>query len=363
MSNIKQAVFILPAINGGGAERVVLNLYQALEQHCNYQCHIVSLTQESEFDITGFRVHFIEGLERISKKGFHRLSYRKNMSVLVDNYIQSKIGSNVLALSNMMFADKVMSESKLNVYHVIHSEYGHAVLSGKSFFKRIAAKRNIEKIYNTHPLIFISEGVKKSFVDNFNCSVKKSTIYNPINIREVHSLANEKRVEIGEEYIIHVGRFNRVKRHDRLLEEFSKVNSNVKLLLLGGGKLEAQIRSKIKSLQLENRVIVLGFQKNPYPYIKYSKGLILTSDSEGLPMVLLEAMALGIPIATTDCSNGIREAIGHDHPGLIAMDNIQSISTVIDSMLTNPEDYITPLKMDFNSSNAANKYASLDISK
>lgn len=360
MSNSGKAIFILPGIKGGGAERVVLNLYKALETYFGYQCHIISLKDEVEHNIDGFRVHFISELEGIKKNGIHRLTYRKKMARAIDRYIDENIGTDSLILSNMFFSDKVMSQSQHRVFHIIHSEYKKVFLDGKSIFRKYKMKLNIENIYKNKPLIFISKGVKDSFVNNFHSNVDKHVIYNPIDSDELHLLANEKIIPIEGSYIIHVGRFNRAKRHDRLLNAFAQTNTNTKLLLLGNGKLEERIKQQIINLNIQERVIIAGFKINPYPYFKASKGLVLTSDFEGLPMVLLEAQSLGIPILSTDCSAGIREAVGDEYPGLMPLNDLPAIAGYIEDMLVNPSHYMKVMTNDFEPKKIAYQYDQLN---
>lgn len=360
MLNNKKAIFILPAIKGGGAERVVLNLYKALEVHLGYECHIISLKRDIDHDIEGFTVHFIDELKKIKKSGLYRLTYRRKMANKIDQFIDDNIGADSLILSNMLLSDKIMSLSRHRVFHIIHSEYQKVFLEGKSFVKKIQNKHNIEKIYKNKPLIFISKGTMDSFTNSFNCNSDKYVIYNPIDIASIEKLANEQIIHIDGDYIIHIGRFNQVKRHDRLLEALSLTDTNIKLVLLGSGKLESKIKDQIARLGLQNRVNIIGFKSNPYPYLKASKGLILTSDHEGLPMVLLEAQAINIPVLTTNCSGGIIEAIGAEFDGLMPIDDVSSIAKYIDDMLINPNKYQKTIKDYFDSEKVAHNYHKLN---
>lgn len=362
MLNSGKVIFILPGIRGGGAERVVLNLYKALELYLGCQCHIIALKKEVEHNINGFRVHFIDELAKVKKNGMHRLTYRIKMALIIDQYIDDNIGSDSFILSNMISSDKVMSQSRHRVLHIMHSEYQKAFLEGKPLVRQFFIKRNIEKIYKNKPMSFVSQGARDSFVNNFNVIGNKYVIYNPIDNNEIMRLANEESEKIDHKYIVHVGRFNRAKRHDLLLNAFALTKTDSKLVLFGSGKLEKQIKQQIIDLNIQNRVIIAGFKSNPYPYLKASKGLVLTSDSEGLGMVLLEAQILGIPMLSTDCSAGVREVVGDDYAGLMPIDNPVAIASFIDDMLANPSKYIQPIKNDFEPKKIAMQYDQLKIS-
>ncbi|MEZ8585533.1 glycosyltransferase [Vibrio cyclitrophicus] len=353
---IKKMVFVISALRGGGAEKFVLNLYKAMEKYQGYECHIVAIEKAVEHDIDGYRVHFVSDFCNVSKKGLRRLWYKKSVAQSIDDYIKTGIGENVLILSNMLLADKIMSQSQLHVYHVIHSPYNDAFLRGKSFVKKLQIRRKISNWYKNHPLVFVSEHVKSSF----ECVVKnhKSScvIPNPVNV----DIDNKDVPKISGDYLVHVGRFNREKRHDRLIEIFNNVkDSKVKLLLIGDGKLKTSIKSDVEKKGLGDRVIFMGFKSNPYRYIKESKGLLLTSDFEGLSMVLLEAIYLKVPVLTTDCSKAIRSVVINNQTSLVPIDDIDLFSKKIDELLIEPDKFLSEENEIFHPRFVAQQYNKL----
>ncbi|HEY7774060.1 MAG TPA: glycosyltransferase, partial [Marinagarivorans sp.] len=99
----------------------------------------------------------------------------------------------------------------------------------------------------------------------------------------------------------------RQKRHDVLFDALSKVSKPIKLVCLCRNSRKAKkLAAKYDVL---DRVIFPGFKKNPYPWIKHAKGLVLSSDFEGFPTVLLEALALGVNVISSDCNFGPREIL------------------------------------------------------
>lgn len=361
---MKKLVFVLPGIAGGGAERVVLTLYRAMETYCSYECHIISLSRRVSHHIDpDLRIHFLEEVSRISKKGLKRLTYRGKAVRIIDDYIENAIGSDCIVLSNMMFSDKIMSLSRHHVYHLIHSSYTQSILGHRSFYERYFAKMNINNVYRNHPLIFVSQGAYESFCKSFRSEAEKHVIYNPINDHEIQAKAEAETPDLASDYIIHVGRFNRAKRHDRLIEAFSRVRSHTKLVLLGEGGLESSVRALAEKKGLTDRVIFHGFRKNPYPYIKNARALVLTSDFEGLPTTIIEAMYLGVPVVSTDCPNGPREIIPRSSPSLVPLDNLDLLSAAIENALINPEKYKLSLDRKFSSAFAAKQYDQLFTAK
>ncbi len=362
-TNNKKVVFVLPGIAGGGAEKVVLNLYKALELYHGYECHIISLSRNVAHAVNAeLRVHYLDEATRVGKHGFKRFTYRKLLARMVDEYIDRVVGKNCIVLSNMMFCDKIMSLSRQRVFHIIHSSYGQALLAGKPCYRQFFIKKNINHVYRNHPMIFVSQGALDGFCAHFRSGVDKTVICNPVNATEVRALAECEPAGLEGSYIVHVGRFNRQKRHDRLLQAFAKVRSNVKLVLLGDGRLETDIRALVVQLGLTGRLVFMGFRQNPYPLIKSAKALVLSSDVEGLPTVILEAICLGTAVVATDCPGGIREIIARDSPSLVPLDDIDALAAAIDDAVDHPEKYTSLLDEKFSSRFAADQYDRLFLS-
>lgn len=111
--------------------------------------------------------------------------------------------------------------------------------------------------------------------------------------------------------LITAGRLVEAKGHEYLIRSFSKVRKNkvCKLVVLGQGPLEGRLKSLVKDLHLNEEVLFPGFQKNPYAYFSESEIFVLSSLHEGFGKVLVEAMACGLPIISTDCRSGPREIL------------------------------------------------------
>jgi glycosyltransferase involved in cell wall biosynthesis len=360
MASPKKLVFLLRNIAGGGAEKVVLNLYKAMELYAGYECHIISLERVAGHAIDpDIRVHYLDDKNSMRKQGLQRYTYRNVIVKIIDDYIDEAIGKNCAVISNLMFCDKIMSLSRHRVFHLIHNSYTESLLGGKPFYRKFFLIRNYNKVYSRHPMVFCSQAALDSFCRSFTSDVAKHVIYNPVNEAEVRALADAEPAGLEYDYIVHVGRFNRQKRHDRLLKAFAKVRADVRLLLLGEGRLEADIRSLAEKLGIAGRVVFMGFRQNPYPVIKNAKALVLTSDFEGLPTVIIEAISLGVPVVATDCPSGIDEIIDRPSPVFVPLDDIDGIAAAIDDAVVHPEKYTRPLNPKFSSQFAARQYAAL----
>lgn len=172
--------------------------------------------------------------------------------------------------------------------------------------------------------VFQSQGAKKYFptVKNDNYRV----IMNPISF----SKKDYEQPQTRRKAIINVGRLHPQKNQKLLIDAFSKVASDFPEYLLeiyGEGPLEKDLKNQIRFLHLEDRAFLRGTSNNILDILNTSSLFVLTSDYEGLPNVLIEAMVLGVPCISTDCRpGGAREIIINEVNGLIVPCNdVQSL--------------------------------------
>ena len=110
----------------------------------------------------------------------------------------------------------------------------------------------------------------------------------------------------GSKVFVTIGRLSTEKNHRRLIDAFEKVHlsdPHVRLLIIGTGPLKAELESVIEQRGLSEVVCLAGEQANPYAYLARADCFVLSSDHEGQPMVILEALTLGLPVVTTDFSS------------------------------------------------------------
>ncbi len=347
MENKKTIVIVIPDLKGNGAERVMLSLATGLQQN-NCDVHIVIFKEKIELEYNGnINIHVFKRHYRWIPRSVRGLI----LSPILDKFIICHCGKPDLVLSNLLPIDRLFAYSKLNSYLVIHNTMS---LEAKFYARNF---KELKKIYTQKPVICVSKGVQSDFIKLFKPSKKVQTIHNPIDIKFIQRMAqNDNSINLND-YIIHVGKFTHQKRHDVLIKAYKKSNIKTPLVLIGQGYLENSIRALVQELNLEKKVIFLGFQSNPYPLIKNAKLMLLSSDFEGLGMVILEALALNTAVISTNCPSGPSEILPNQN--LCPVENIGKLAQLIEQATNNPLAFIQPLDEKFHLSFAAKKYIDL----
>lgn len=159
---------------------------------------------------------------------------------------------------------------------------------------------------------------KNDLVNNFNVAEEKvKVIYNLIDLDNIEILKRQKLEQEHEHIfrnpvILNIGSLTPQKAQAQLIEAFKLVkvhHPEYKLVIIGSGKLEKDLRKVIAENNLIDEVYLLGNVSNPFKYLNASDMFVLNSDFEGFPNVLLEALAVGIPVISKNCLSGPREML------------------------------------------------------
>ena len=163
-------------------------------------------------------------------------------------------------------------------------------------------------------LICQTELMKDQFMKNLPFISKKrniKTIPNPINIEK--TLQTNTDLIFNEDYIVAAGRLIEEKGFDILIDAFNLLQndcSNLKLVILGEGPLRSHLETKIRNLNLADKVLLPGRVSNVLAYFNLAKVCVVSSRVEGFPNVLLEMMSQNTNVVSTKCAGGIDELEG-----------------------------------------------------
>ncbi|KTA75993.1 glycosyltransferase [Aeromonas salmonicida] len=349
---MKKYLFIVEDLYGGGAEKVLLNT--------------ASLLKDAGAEVTLYTLR--EKIDHTLPENIHPINLRivTKLTKAISNVAVEKIqASLVLKKIKEISPDVIISCScdkitrhlpeTLNIYYWIHGNItGFAKDNAKGYEK-------FKRFYNGKKLICVSRGIEDDILHNVKATLKScQVIYNPFDIEKIQALADEPLSKPFEKYFIHVGTFEERKRHDRLLQAYQLSGVDTPLILMGKGELRPKIEAMVEEMNLVSKVKIIDFQKNPYPYIKAAQALILTSDAEGLPTVLIEALICHTPVISVDCPSGPAEILtGSLFAYLCPLNNFQALSTAISSIDKIPPLINNTLYESFSSSQTIKKFLTL----
>ena len=173
-------------------------------------------------------------------------------------------------------------------------------------------------------IICVSKGVADDISKIIGDLPSIKVIYNPVTDDSILKLVTEPITDFniskeGLPIIIAVGRLTKAKDYSTMLKAVSIVLKDmpVRLLIVGDGEEREKIENFIKENGISDSVHLLGFQKNPLKYMAKADIFVLSSVIEGFPNVLVEAMACGVPVISTDCQSGPSEIIENGKNGLL----------------------------------------------
>ncbi|MFA0560648.1 glycosyltransferase [Vibrio breoganii] len=323
---MKKVCFIIDSLRFGGAQKVTADLASLLSVN-GYQVDLVIYKNVRNISIhSSVNIRFvkIDGLSRNGFLGFLDASLSKVFG-LPYQFIMSKFYSRSLA--NKVDFEKynkvfLCSDSAVVPFHNISNKFvfiAHSLKSKQHLDCLFPLNRLKKWIYRSiisqKSVIAVSDGIKDDLIISFGISRDKiKRIYNFIDFEHVKHMSSQKAEQfIDFEYICHVGRHSKEKNIELLINAFSKLsNQEIKLVLVGQGPYTSKLKKQVSKLGLSKQVIFLGFQKNPYVYMKNAKCLVLSSNREGLPTVLLEALSLSTKVVSTNCPSGPSEILNNN---------------------------------------------------
>jgi glycosyltransferase involved in cell wall biosynthesis len=185
---------------------------------------------------------------------------------------------------------------------------------------------------NCYSIVSVTNCAKDLIESKYNFK-NVITINNPVDFKDIESKYNDA-INLKFEFVIGIGQMETpIKQFDKLIEAYSNSilpKRNIHLVLLGDGVKKSSLFDLVKQKNLEDNIHFLGYQNNPFKYLKKSKFLVLSSLNEGMPNVILESLACETPVVSFDCLSGPSEIIIDKKNGILVEN--QNVPKLIEAM-------------------------------
>ncbi len=337
---MNNAIAILAAsFDGGGVSRMLVNLANGLATHEKSVIFFVKRQRHPYLDsISGF-------VNLVTLDGGAPTD-------LIDS-LAEKLG----ALRPRVLLSGMLADHQLALETIKISPFKPPLFfrSGTNYLEEVRTsgfvggwqkKRRIRKLYRAADgVICVSQGVAEGLASL--CDIPVNTIHVLNNPTVTPELLEKSRKPIFHPWfregeipvILGVGSLSRRKNFELLIRAFARVKQTLpsRLVIIGDGRRRERLLQLAGSLGVGGDVQLPGFIANPYPYMKAASLLVLSSNREGSPNVLVEAMATGTPVVATDCPSGPREILRNGkHGKLVPMDDEKALAQAITESLIHP---------------------------
>lgn len=348
---------IITKADWAGAQRIVYEICKLAKEDTKIKMEVAvgekGILEEKLKNELGITVHILTNLVHPIKPIMDLKGYKE-----IKNLIKQNNYDVVHCHATKAGILGVLAANKLKTKKIIYTVHGYwAIFQFKGIKRKIAIM--VERYFTkkTTDLVLISKSdvelAKKMKIGSVD---KYRLIYNKITVEKdkVKKGVLRKELNINQDIKI-IGNVSRVDEQKNpflfvdIAREYLKNNDSTLFVWVGGGKLKEQAINYVKKFNLENKVKFIGFRENGIEYMNDFDLLLLTSSWEGVPITILEAIELNIPILATDVG-GIREVIGEKS---VFDKNTKNINSLIEDKLNSKND-----KIDYSQKNFE-KYLSL----
>ena len=331
-------LFLIHTLGGGGAEKALVNLVNHLDSS-KYD-----ITVETMFDDGVNAKSLKPHIHYISKhapcpKGISKI-LRFFPSNILHHYFIGKAHYDVLIAYMHGAPVKVISGNK-KTKKIAWLHNGNPETS--TMFSCWFSISNAIKAYRFCDAIAgVCKSVSDAFAEYTGISENVKVVYNTLDTDYIYSSAKiQSNIIFDNDYIniVSTGRLVKEKGYTRLINIFNRLKNEkypIRLYLIGSGSEEANLRNQVSSLGLEDVVLFLGFQENPYQFVDKCDIFVCSSFTEGLSTATIEALILGKAIISTNVS-GADEILGDNEYGVIVDNSDDGVYAGLKRLLDNKE--------------------------
>lgn len=264
--------------------------------------------------------------------------------------------SHMTGMNRMMLRAKATGILRAPVLVVEHNNFvANNALDAMPRWRRAALKAEIAWLYRrADRVIGVSEGVTRQIGQLFGLDAGQlATVLNPVTPSVLNLQHDDPSIalrvrNLPRPWIVSVGRMVPQKRFDDLMRAFARLEGG-SLILLGEGKERRELELLAGSLGVEQRVFMPGFIDSPGQLMRLADLYVSSSAWEGLPLVLLEAYACGLPVVARDCDFGPAEIVTPDRPGhLVRSNSVQALADAMAGTLATEPRFLPGTRVDLS---------------
>jgi len=319
---MKKVVFVIGCLGNGGAERVVTSISDGLIEK-GFDVSILTFYKDSNEYKYSSKINRIN-ISNGDKKDYNKLSAFKRLKLIRKSIKQIK-------------PDKIicfMPQSLIYVYYALYfSKYRKKIAFAVRSNPLISENKKITKLQmhivkKINRIITQNQGQALCFSKQIQSKIV--VIPNPM-YDELFEI--QKKYCDKVEKIVSVGRLVEKKNYNLSIEAFyeiHKTNPKIKYYIYGSGPDQEKLQQKINDLNLQENVILMGFENNRNIIYPDKDIYLMTSKYEGMPNTLAEAMTIGLPSISTNCDFGPSDLIINDDMGILVND--YEVKTIVDSL-------------------------------
>ncbi|WP_195953169.1 glycosyltransferase [Clostridium saudiense] len=338
----KKILFLIESFAGGGVEKVFIDLINNMDIN-KYDVTVMSIwdygvrKKDLRKDVK-YKSIFpnIKGISRV----FHNFVEKSDGKLLYKLGIREKYDIEIAFIEGR--ATKIIGAStNPNSRKIawVHIDLAQGHWTSKVFRESTELEKNYYKKFND--IVFVSNSAKEGFIklfgDDFdNLQVKYNPIIADDVIRKSQEIVDDIEKPKDKKLLVTSGRLVSQKGYESLLEVCNKLNNDkldYELWILGEGWARPKLEELIDKYKLNN-VKLLGFKENPYKYIKQGDLFVCSSKNEGFSLVIAEAMILGLPVISTNCS-GPNELLNFGEYGFMVENTEEALYEGLKKILNN----------------------------
>lgn len=311
---MKKLLFITWSMSYGyGTEKSLADIINRLNPN-EYDISVLPLFKNSKQNILNSNIKILDSLIDYTKENFNEkealeyyysilaspIKFNKLLPQKYDCVIACNHNAPSYFASYLVNTPKVvwirgdLSELNYNNFKTYSLEYSNIK-------QEFDMQKNVFLSFDN--IVVISDVVKKALKDNFGITNNVLEIPNSVDIKKIRAMSEDNIDVPNKALFTTLGRLDENKNQILLLKAaniLKKRRNDFIIYILGDGDKRSELENYIKENNLEENVKILGFQNNPYPYIKKSVASVLTSLSEGFSLALAESVLLNTPIISSD---------------------------------------------------------------